>query len=43
VLALGQYLKAGEKVPQLKGKSIEGYWNGAFQNSGLEQYVSEKD
>ena len=41
--ALDQYLKAGEKPAQLKGKIIDGYWSGVLQNSQLESVISEKD
>lgn len=27
----------------MKGKAIDNYWNGALQNSALEQFISEKD
>jgi hypothetical protein len=43
VALLPQYLKAGEKAGQLKGKIIENYWASALQNSRLESFVTEKD
>lgn len=40
---LGEYLKKGEKAPQLKGKVIDRYWNAALENSAVAQYITEKD
>lgn len=40
---LGDYLKKGEKAPQLKGKIIDRYWNAALENSAVAQYITEKD
>lgn len=37
------YLKAGEKIPQLKGKLIDRYWNAALENSQLAQFITETD
>lgn len=37
-------MKGGEKVQEfLKGKVIEGYWNGVFSNSGLVDEINEND
>ncbi len=42
--ALKEYLKPGEKAPTApKGRVIDRYWNAALENSGVSNFITEKD
>ena len=40
---MAEFLKQGEKAPQLKGKIIDSYWNSALENSPISSFISEND
>lgn len=44
VVGVEEILKPGEKVSDfIKGRAIDGYWNGVLSNSAVVDEISEKD